>query len=96
MIERDEVLHIARLSRLRLTDQEANGFAGELSRILEHVGKLAEVEIDGVGPTSHVIELENVLRDDLPRDSFSQETALDQAPDPHEGAFRVPSPQAES
>ncbi len=87
---------MARLSRLRLTDQEVDSLAGELSSILDHVDRLAEVDIDGVEPTSHVVPLENVLRDDLPRPSLSRETALSQAPDPHDGAFRVPSPQAEA
>lgn len=96
MIERDEVLHIARLSRLRLTDEEASGFATELSTILDHVGKLSEVEIEGVEPTAHVNELENVLREDRPRASLPRERVLAAAPDPHDGAFRVPSPQAEA
>lgn len=96
MIERDEVHHIATLSRLRLTDDEARDFAGDLSTILDHIGKLSEVDIEGVEPTSHVIQLENVLRDDRPRASFTQERALDQAPDAQDGAFRVPSPQAEA
>lgn len=96
MIERDEVLHIATLSRLRLTDEEAHDFAGDLSTILDHVGKLSEVDIEGVEPTSHVFHLENVLRDDRPRASLAQARALEQAPDPLDGAFRVPSPQAEA
>ncbi|MDQ2621759.1 MAG: Asp-tRNA(Asn)/Glu-tRNA(Gln) amidotransferase subunit GatC [Actinomycetota bacterium] len=95
MIEREQVLHVARLSRLRLTDQEVDSLAGELSSILDHVDRLAEVDIEGVEPTTHVVPLENVLRDDLPRPSLSREAALSQAPDPHDGAFRVPSPQAE-
>lgn len=96
MIEREQVLHVARLSRLRLTDREVDSLSGELSSILDHVDRLAEVDIDGVEPTSHVVPLENVLRDDLPRPGLSRETALSQAPDPHDGAFRVPSPQAEA
>ncbi len=87
---------MARLSRLRLTDQEVDSLAGELSSILDHVDRLAEVDIEGVEPTSHVVPLENVLRDDVPRPSLSPERALSQAPDPHDGAFRVPSPQAEA
>lgn len=96
MIEREQVLHVARLSRLRLADHEIDTLAGELSSILDHVDKLAEVEIEGVEPTSHVVPLENVLRADEPRPSLDREVALSQAPDPHDGAFRVPSPQAES
>jgi aspartyl-tRNA(Asn)/glutamyl-tRNA(Gln) amidotransferase subunit C len=96
VIEREQVLHVARLSRLRLKDEEIDTLAGELSSILDHVDKLAEVDIEGVEPTSHVVPLENVMRADEPRPSLDREVALSQAPDPHEGAFRVPSPQAEA
>lgn len=96
MIERDEVLHIARLSRLRLSDEELTAFTGDLSAILANFSKLSEVDVEGVEPTSHVVELENVMRADEPRESLAGEVALDQAPDPSEGAFRVPSPQAEN
>jgi aspartyl-tRNA(Asn)/glutamyl-tRNA(Gln) amidotransferase subunit C len=54
------------------------------------------LELEGVEPTSHVVELENVLRADEPRPSWPKEEILEPAPDPAEGAFRVPSPQAES
>ncbi|HRV59219.1 MAG: Asp-tRNA(Asn)/Glu-tRNA(Gln) amidotransferase subunit GatC [Solirubrobacterales bacterium] len=96
MIEREQVLHVARLSRLRLGDEELDTLAGELSSILDHVDKLAEVDIEGVEPTSHVVPLENVLRPDEPRPSLERDVALSQAPDPEDGAFRVPSPQAEA
>lgn len=96
MIEREQVLHVARLCRLRLSEGEIDTLAGELSSILDHVDKLAEVDIEGVEPTSHVVPLQNVLRADEPRPSLDREVALSQAPDPHDGAFRVPSPQAES
>lgn len=96
MIEREQVLHVARLSRLKLADEEVSRLETELSSILDHVDRLAEIDIEGVEPTSHVVPLENVLRDDVPRPSLDREVALQQAPDPVEGAFRVPSPQAES
>ncbi len=96
MIEREQVLHVARLSRLRLSDQEIDTLTGELSSVLDHVDKLAEVDIEGVEPTSHVVPLENVLRADEPRPSLDRDVALSQAPDPYDGAFRVPSPQAEA
>ena len=95
MIEREQVLHVARLARLRLSDAEVEKMAGELSGILEHVDRIAELDLDDVAPTSHVVELENVLRPDEPRPSWPREVMLEQAPDPAEGAFRVPSPQAE-
>ncbi len=92
MIERDQVLHVARLARLRLSDEEVDQMAGELSVILEHVETMNELPLEGVEPTSHVVQLENVLREDVPRDSLPREVALDQAPDPADGGFRVPSP----
>ena len=96
MIDRDQVLYVARLARLRLSDSELNEMARELSGILEHVERMNKLDIDGVEPTDHVVELENVLRPDEPRPSWPKQEVLDSAPDPAEGAFRVPSPQAES
>lgn len=95
MIERDQVLHVARLARLRLSDEEVERMAGELSGILEHVDRIAELDLEGVPGTSHVVALENVLRPDEPRPSWPREDVLGQAPDPADGAFRVPSPAAE-
>jgi aspartyl-tRNA(Asn)/glutamyl-tRNA(Gln) amidotransferase subunit C len=94
VIDRDQVLHVARLARLKLTDEEIERMAGELSGILEHVDRISELDLDGVEPTSHVIALENVLRPDEPRPSWSRDEVLEPAPDPAVGAFRVPSPQA--
>jgi aspartyl-tRNA(Asn)/glutamyl-tRNA(Gln) amidotransferase subunit C len=94
MIDREQVLHVAKLARLRLTDEELERMAGELSGILEHVEHISELDLDDVEPTTHVIGLENVLRPDEPRPSWPREDVLDRAPDPADGAFRVPSPQA--
>jgi aspartyl-tRNA(Asn)/glutamyl-tRNA(Gln) amidotransferase subunit C len=94
MIDRDQVLHVARLARLRLSDEELEKMASELSGILEHVERISELDLDGVEPTSHVIEVQNVLRPDDPRPSWSRDEVLERAPDPAGGAFRVPSPQA--
>lgn len=96
MIDRDQVLYVARLARLRLSDAELDEMARELSGILEHVQRMKVLDIEGVEPTDHVVELENVLRPDEPRPSWPKERVLESAPDPAEGAFRVPSPQAES
>ncbi len=94
MIDRDQVLHVAKLARLRLDDDEVDRMAGELSKILEHVETMNELDLDGVEPTSHVVDLTNVLREDVPRDGLDRETALEQAPDAASGGFRVPSPGA--
>ncbi len=95
MIERDQVLHVARLSRLKLSEEELASMQKDMSSILDHVDRLAEIDIEGIEPTSHVVPLENVLRDDVPRPSLDREVSLAQAPDAADGAFRVPSPQAE-
>jgi aspartyl-tRNA(Asn)/glutamyl-tRNA(Gln) amidotransferase subunit C len=94
VIDREQVLHVARLARLRLSDEEVDRMATELSGILEHVEHIAELDLDGVQPTSHVIALENVFRPDEPRPSSDRDEVLESAPDPAAGAFRVPSPQA--
>jgi aspartyl-tRNA(Asn)/glutamyl-tRNA(Gln) amidotransferase subunit C len=95
MIEREQVLHVARLSRLRLSEEEVETMVGELSGILEHVDRIGNLDLEGVEPTSHVVALENVLRADVPWQSLSRDVALAQAPEPQDGAFRAPSPQAE-
>jgi len=96
VIDREQVLHVARLARLELSEDEVERMAGELSSILEHVERISQLDLDGVEPTTHVVELENVLRPDEPRPSLPRERALEPAPDPAEGAFRVPSPQAQA
>jgi aspartyl-tRNA(Asn)/glutamyl-tRNA(Gln) amidotransferase subunit C len=92
MIDRDQVLHVARLARLRLADEEVERMSSELSTILDHIEKIGELELEDVEPTSHVVEVENVLRPDEPRPSWPRERILEQAPDAAEGGFRVPSP----
>ena len=94
MIDREQVLHVARLARLRLTDEEVERMTGELSSVLDHIEKIGELELEEVAPTSHVIELENVLRADEPRPSLPRERALAEAPDTDGEGFRVPSPGA--
>ena len=94
MIDREQVLHVARLARLELSDSEIERMSAELSTILEHIERIGELDLAEVEPTTHVVELENVLRPDEPRPSWPRERVLEQAPDPSEGAFRVPSPQA--
>lgn len=81
---------------MRLSEEEVEKMAGELSGILEHVDRIGELDLDEVPPTSHVVDLENVLRPDEPRPSWPRDAVLEQAPDPAQGAFRVPSPQAEA
>ena len=94
VIDREQVLHVAKLARLKLTEPEVERMATELSGILQHVERISELDLDGVEPTSHVIALENVFRPDEPRPSWDRDEVLESAPDPASGAFRVPSPQA--
>jgi aspartyl-tRNA(Asn)/glutamyl-tRNA(Gln) amidotransferase subunit C len=93
MIDREQVLHVARLARLRLSEEEVERMAGEMSTILGHVETMNELDLDGVEPTTHVVELQNVLREDRPRECLPRERALEQAPDIADGGFRVPTPR---
>jgi len=94
MIDREQVLHVARLARLELSEEEVTKISGELSNILEHIEKIGELELDGVAPTTHVVEVPNALRPDVPRPCLPREVVLEQAPDSADGGFRVPSPTA--
>ena len=95
MLSRDQVLHVARLARLQLSDQEVERMAGELSKVLDHIEKIGELgDLDDVEPTSHVVAVENALRADEPQPCLTQEQALAAAPDAAQGGFRVPSPGA--
>ena len=94
MIDREQVLHVARLARLELSEDEVERMSGELTGILGHIEKIGELDLDGVKPTSHVVEVSNALRADEPRPSWPRETMLDAAPAVRDGGFEVPSPQA--
>jgi aspartyl-tRNA(Asn)/glutamyl-tRNA(Gln) amidotransferase subunit C len=95
MLSRDQVLHVARLARLELTEDEQERMSEELSKVLDHIEKIAELgDLDDVEPTSHVVAVENALRADEPQPSLPQDVALAAAPDAAQGGFRVPSPGA--
>jgi aspartyl-tRNA(Asn)/glutamyl-tRNA(Gln) amidotransferase subunit C len=94
MIDREQVLHVARLARLELNEDEVTKIAAELSKILEHIEKISQLDLDGVPPTSHAVEVANALRPDVPRPCLPREVALAAAPDVADGGFRVPSPTA--
>lgn len=94
MIDRAEVLHVARLARLKLTDEEVDRMAGELSAILGHIDTITQLDIEDVPPTSHVVAVENPLRADEPGPCLPRDVALEQAPATRDGGFLVPSPQA--
>ncbi len=94
MLDRSQVLHVARLARLELSEAEVEKMASELSLVLEHIEKIRELDLDGVEPTSHVVEVEDALREDEPRPSLPVEVALASAPEPLQEGFGVPSPGA--
>ena len=94
MLDRAQVLHVARLARLELTDVEVDRMAAELSKVLDHIEKIRELDLEGVPPTSHVVDVVNALRADEPQPSLPVEVALESAPEPLAGGFGVPSPGA--
>jgi aspartyl-tRNA(Asn)/glutamyl-tRNA(Gln) amidotransferase subunit C len=110
VIDRDEVLHVARLARLQLSEEELEPMARELSAVLDHIATIAELDLEDVAPTTHVVadamSTDPVptdpvpphpgLRADEPRDSLPREVALAQAPavSADGEGFLVPSPQA--
>ena len=89
-ISREEVAHLARLSRLAVTDEELDVFAGQLDVILQAVARVGEVAAADIPPTSHSVPLTNVLRDDVEAPCLAQAEALSGAPDAVGGRFRVP------
>lgn len=94
MLARQDVDHVARLARLELTEAEAERMLSELSKVLDHIDKIGELELDNVRPTSHVVDVVNVLRPDEPRPSLPVADALASAPEVMDGGFAVPSPGA--
>ena len=94
MIDREQVLHVARLARLELSDDEVGRMTTEMSKILGHIEKIAELDLEGVPPTSHVVEVTVALRADEPRPSLPRDVAFANAPDVADDGFRVPSPTA--
>jgi aspartyl-tRNA(Asn)/glutamyl-tRNA(Gln) amidotransferase subunit C len=89
-ITRDQVLHVAKLARLELTEEELARLETQLGAILEAVSKVSELDLEDVPPTSHPLDLVNVLAEDEPRPCLPREEALANAPAPQDGAFRVP------
>ena len=90
-ISREEVLHVAKLARLALDEEEIERLGGQLSAILEAVGKVGELDLADVEPTSHPLDLVNVWGADEPRSSLDVEDALAPAPEREDRFFRVPT-----
>ena len=89
-ISRDEVLHVARLAQLALTEEEIERLTEELGAILDAVGVVAELDLADVPPTSHPLDLVNVWAEDEPRESLALEDVFANAPDRAGDHFRVP------
>lgn len=89
-ITEQEVRHVAKLGRLRLSDEEIQHFAGQLSRVLDYMGKLNELDVADVAPMAHAADMINVLRDDEPAPPMSVDKALQNAPEKWPPFFKVP------
>ncbi len=90
MLSREEVLHIAKLAKLKLSEEEIRAYQEQLGRILAHFKKLQELDTSDIEPMKHVLALKNVFRPDEPRPSISPEEALKNAPKRRENFFEVP------
>ena len=89
-ITRDEVAHLARLSRLALTDAELDHFAGQLDQIIAAVARVQEVAAEQIPPMTHAVPVVNVYRDDVVTPQLTPEQALACAPAAEQGRFKVP------
>jgi aspartyl-tRNA(Asn)/glutamyl-tRNA(Gln) amidotransferase subunit C len=90
MVGREEVLHVARLARLELSEAELERMREQLNAILGYIDRLKELDVSGVEPTAHVVPLVDVMRDDEPAPSLAPEAMLKNAPDRVGDLFRVP------
>jgi aspartyl-tRNA(Asn)/glutamyl-tRNA(Gln) amidotransferase subunit C len=89
-ISEEQVRYVATLARLAVTDEQVATLAVELSGILEHVGTISELDLEGVQPTAHAVAVANRVRPDVPKPSLPRETALLNAPEQRDGAFVIP------
>lgn len=94
MLSREEVDYVAALARLELSDAEADTMARELSAVLGHIDSMRRLDLDGVAPTSHVVEVTDAQRPDVPVPSLARDVILAGAPEVADGGFAVPSPGA--
>lgn len=89
-IDRDTVKYVANLARIELSDNELDSFTSQLDRILDYVQKLNTLDVAGLEPTSHVLEMKNIYREDLVKKSLTIAEALKNAPSVEAGLFKVP------
>lgn len=86
-----DVQHVAKLARLQLSPEEEATFTEQMNAILQYADKLNELDTENVQPTTHVLQVSNVMRDDVVKESLSQEEALLNAPEDEDGHFKVPA-----
>lgn len=89
-ITKKEVEHVAKLARLKFSDEELDKFSMQLDEILEYVNKLNELDTENVEPTAHIVPIHNVLREDEIKPSMDRDKILMNAPDKENGCFKVP------
>jgi aspartyl-tRNA(Asn)/glutamyl-tRNA(Gln) amidotransferase subunit C len=94
-LSRDDVRHVAKLARIGLREDELDRYLGDLRGILEHIGKIAELDLADVPPTSHPLDVENAMDEDVSRPPWPREALLALAPEAADGGFRVPPIGAE-
>lgn len=87
----DEVKHVAHLARLAITEEEAQMFTQQLDEIITYAEQLNELDTENVKPTSHVLDMKNVMREDVPSKGLSQDEVLKNAPDHENGQIKVPT-----
>ncbi|MBH0231419.1 Asp-tRNA(Asn)/Glu-tRNA(Gln) amidotransferase subunit GatC [Halobacillus yeomjeoni] len=90
-ISKDEVKHVAHLARLAINEEEAETFTKQLDDIITYAEQLNELDTEGVEPTTHVLDLKNVMRKDEPKKWVEKEDVMKNAPDQKDGQFKVPS-----
>ncbi|MED3574060.1 Asp-tRNA(Asn)/Glu-tRNA(Gln) amidotransferase subunit GatC [Cytobacillus praedii] len=90
-ISPDQVKHVANLARLAITEEETEKFTNQLDAIISFAEQLNEINTDGVEPTSHVLDLKNVMREDIPQEGLPQSEVLKNAPEHQDGQVKVPS-----
>ncbi len=88
-LSREEVLHVARLARIGLSEEDVSKFQQHLSQILDHFDALRRIDTDEVPPTTHTLALEGVVSPDQPKTSLQQEEVLQNAPNSQDGYLRV-------
>jgi aspartyl-tRNA(Asn)/glutamyl-tRNA(Gln) amidotransferase subunit C len=87
----DQVKHVANLARLAITEEEAEKFTKQLDAIITFAEQLNELDTENVEPTSHVLDIKNVLREDVPQKGLPRAEVLKNAPEEQDGQFKVPS-----